>query len=176
MSNQNNKYIAVLWGIAILVIIGAVAYTLLEALKQIAPIIASIIAGSFAIAGAVLKYALEVEKTAEIKRMEMMQDNYKTILSKVSQYIKSKGTDADALSSAHLESWVVGSPKVVELTQEFMDHRTNIRLKKLLQQMRKDVGLIDKDLGKINLLAFTTDRGGILDIENVGDGQANKAN
>ena len=169
MNNPNNKYIVILWGIAILVIIGAVAYTLLEALKTIAPIIASIIAGSFAIAGAVLKYALEVEKSAEIKRMELMQENYKNILNKIAQYIKSKGTDADALSSAHLESWVVGSPEVIKLTQNFMDKRSNLRLKSLLQQMRKDIGLTDKDLQKLQLLAFTREQGGVLEEESKGN-------
>ena len=131
MNSENNRAIVALWVIAIILIIGAVAYTLLETLKAIVPVIGAIIAGAFAIAGAILKYALEVEKAAEIKRKELMQDNYKSILSKLSTFIKSKGTDEEPLGSAHLESWVVASPKVIELTQKFMEKQSDLRLKNL---------------------------------------------
>ena len=76
-----------------------------------------------------------------------MRANYSRVLQHIGNAIRQG--DSDQFSAAHLESWVVGSEKVVRATQAFLIAKTEdekkIALSTLVRQMRSDVGLSEVD-------------------------------
>ncbi len=152
---KNSNFLIVVLSILAVISVFIAVYSFLAVLEQVTLIVTSIITGTFTIAVAIIRYALEVERNAELKRIELMQENYKNIIYSLKEYIRNNGSDNDALKTVYLESWIAGSEDVVIKIKSFMDKRSKQNLKNVLLQMRKDVGLHDEKLLDVPINDFT---------------------
>lgn len=141
---------AILAGVFLLVAVGAAAYGLLVIAEAAADVIVAVITASATLFAAVFGYVFqrlkELELAAVQRRQELelqerntKQENYKRVLEELAPFLRNPREEADAFTTAHLLTWVVGSPKVVMLTGELMTARNSGTLDNLLFAMRQDL-------------------------------------
>lgn len=128
--------IAILWIIVVALVIWAV-YKTLAAVADYAP---AIIAALATIYVALLNHALTEQRELRLQQQKEKQKNYEKLLSAMAGFIRNP-RDRDAWDSIHLYSWVIGSEGVIKYAQEFTEKKDEESLKKLLNEMREDVGL-----------------------------------
>ena len=147
MEQRKNFALGIAWAI----MVGAIACTITLALSQtIAELIklgAAIIGAASIIMVAILNHTTAVIRAEESEKRRAKQENYRRVVKRLANYVRSQRNDKDLFECAHLETWVYGSTQVVELAQDFMAEGGNDRIKELLLAMRKDIGL---DLGGLN--------------------------
>ena|ERR1051326_4047798 len=102
------------WTIALLVVIGATVYALFMAVDNITRVAVAVIGAAAIVVGAIINHALAVQREQEAERRRLLQQNYASILERVSKYVRSNRKDEDSLESAHLFSWIVASPRVID--------------------------------------------------------------
>jgi len=140
MSRQDWAII-ILWGLAIAIIFVAAAVGLKSAVENVTKIIAAVIGAVALVVSAIVTHALNQAREFQFEKYKQRQSNYATLLTQVEAFVQKKEHGQDALDSAHLYSWVVGSEEVIRATQKFLENATQQSLKDLLVAMRKDVGL-----------------------------------
>jgi len=149
--------IALLWA-AILIVIGLVVrYALGPLLQATAQVLAAVVSAMAIILGGILTHAFTQIREQDLAQRKTQQENYKTLLAKIDQVIRTPNSPNDEFVKVHLESWVVGSAEVIQYTRELLDSTTPEKRKEALEQllkaMRKDVGLssTEQHLGNIFL-------------------------
>jgi hypothetical protein len=128
--------IGALWIVCVLSVLWAI-YTALRLAEAILP---AIVAGFATLMAAILTHAFTQAREYDLKRRQLMQENYRQIIEMIAPYVRKPQESKDQLDTAHLLSWVVGSYEVLHATQKFVDDPDTDRLADLLAAMRHDVG------------------------------------
>jgi Flp pilus assembly protein TadB len=135
----------VLWVIvcaAMALVVSGVIYIAADILTETMKVVVGTVG---ALIAAIFSHALAQARELEQKRQQAMQSNYEKLLERISSAIRSGDDPDDAFSTAHLQSWVFGTPEVVRKTQEILKatdkEGRKAALRALVQAMRKDVGL-----------------------------------
>ena len=84
------------------------------------------------------------ERDQRLSQRQRQQENYKSMLNDIDKVIRDPKHVGDQFSKIYLESWVVGSPDVIQAARSFLEATQNTRvgaLQNLLSAMRKDLGL-----------------------------------
>jgi hypothetical protein len=147
--------IVVLWA-TILFVIGLVAVNALEPLVQAAgQVFAAVVSGGALLLGGILTHTLTQFREQRLSQRQRMQENYAKLLEKVGTIIRDPENLSDDFSTIHLESWVVGSPQVIQKTKELLnatdEGARKAALQALVYAMRADMGLqtTNETLGKV---------------------------
>lgn len=162
----------ILAAILLLTAIGAAAYGLIVLVDAGKEILVAVIAAAASLLSAVFAYvfqrnkelelaavqkdrelelaAVHQEKELAVIQRKTMQDNYARVLDRLAPYIRNPSHNGDDFTTAHLFTWVVGSPEVVALTSRFMRERTPDSLDALLLAMRKDLALETRPLREVS--------------------------
>jgi DNA topoisomerase VI subunit B len=113
-------------------------------------ILAAIIAAAAVVIGGILTHYLTQRREQENEQKRALMTNYIEILDRIDKLIRERGKN-DNFSNIHLQTWVVGSPAVVEKSKALLkaargEPKTDLRaaLEGLVKAMRKDVGLQDE--------------------------------
>lgn len=109
------------WGLALLVGGGAVLYAMVTLSDNIVKLAVAVLAAAAGIATAIVAHSLNRLREIEAEQRRRKEENYKSILALVGQYVRNPKDHRDAMASANLGSWIVGSEDVVRLTIEFLD-------------------------------------------------------
>jgi hypothetical protein len=133
--------IAALWTVVLAVTVIAAIYSIRFAADAAAKTMVSIIGAAGVLLGAILTHALAAFREQQLELQKQRQINYAALIEKMAPFVRAPKSQIDIFTTAHLYSWVVGSPAVVEMTAEFIKNRSESNLKSLLLEMRKDVGL-----------------------------------
>lgn len=118
-------------------------------------ILAAIISAAALIFGGILTHYFTQIREQGITQQRRMQENYLELLDIIDVIIRKPDAPNDDFSKIHLQSWVVGSPRVIQFTSDLLEQRDPLErkatLEKLLKEMRKDLGLsrTTKKLGPI---------------------------
>jgi hypothetical protein len=137
--------IIVLWAVIVLVI-ALVAYNAPVPLIQAAgQVFAAVVSGGALLLGGILTHTLTQMREQRLIQRQRMQDNYAKLLAKIGDVIRKPENPSDEFSTIHLESWVVGSPEVIQETKNLLAANTDQSRKDALQAlvyaMRRDTGL-----------------------------------
>ncbi|MDC8012932.1 hypothetical protein [Tahibacter soli] len=114
------------WGLALLVGGGAVLYAMVTLSDNIVKLAVAVLAAAAGIATAIVAHSLNRVREIEAEQRRRKEENYKSILALVGQYVRNPKGHRDAMASANLGSWIVGSKEVVRLTIEFLDPYSQI--------------------------------------------------
>jgi hypothetical protein len=136
----------------LLTAVGAAAYGLIVLTNVAKEILVAVIAAAASLLSAVFAYVFQRNKELELASVQRdreleiiqrktMQENYTRVLEKLAPYVRNPNQGGDDFTTAHLFTWVVGSPKVVGLTSLFIHERTPENLDALLLAMRSDLAL-----------------------------------
>ena len=154
---KNGSFMSiVVWLVGLIVLAIVIFYITLEFVKVIDTIAATIVSATVPLLVILLKFSLGLAQSAEEKRIALKHQNYGLIVEKITKYVTSNGAEYKEMASAHLESWVVGSPQVIMKTVDFMKKRDTESLKSLLLQMRNEVGLVNDNLDHTNIEVLTS--------------------
>jgi len=140
-----------LWAVVIAVALGAVIYGIRSEFDAISKIMVAVIGATAVLLGAILTHVLAVDREQQQTLQRRKQENYAALVAKLTPFVRDPGRQLDDLTNVYLDSWVVGSPEVIERTASFMSKRTPSNLVALLGAMRRDIGLpeIDVELGPV---------------------------
>jgi hypothetical protein len=135
MGNEN-RAILLLWAVCIFVI----AWAGYEAFRLAQVILPTLVAGFATLLTAILTHALTQAREYELKRRQLMQENYRQIVELITPFIRNPGLSRDQLDTARMLSWVVGTQSVITATQQFVNQPNTDTLADLLAAMRADIG------------------------------------
>ena len=139
------------WALILIIVVGSVIYAFVASLDNITKLAVAVVGVGGAILGALVNHSLTLQREQEAERRRMMQQNYSVLLDRICKYVRNNRKDEDALDSAHLYSWIVGTSYVIRETVEFMDNPSTSNLRQLLMTMREDIGLSTHDLTAVEL-------------------------
>jgi hypothetical protein len=138
--------------LTILGILGGIAYIAIQFASWIGgqpQVFAAIVSAGALLAGAVLTHYFTQRREQQNEQQRALRDNYMAILDRLDKQIRGAGADDD-FSNIHLQTWVVGSPKVIEMTKNVLKaargeegFELRATLEGLANAMRKDVGLAE---------------------------------
>ncbi len=133
-----------LW--VLLLVVGAALWQNLgSVIDAIGDVAAAFISALAVLIGAILTHALTQLREQNNAQLFEKQRNYLKLLDRIDDVIRRPEAVSDSFSKAHLESWVVGSPEVVKLTQSLLEseekEQKRTAIVSLLAQMRTEVGL-----------------------------------
>jgi hypothetical protein len=149
---MRNRLSIVLGIVFAIIAIAATCYGLVVLTDAVVKMAVAVIAGTAGIMAAILTHTFQQMREHEMERLHRMRElemerlhqkekNYALIIERLGEYLREPEAKGDYFTSAHLLTWVVGSPEVVKLTLEFMTARNPETLKRLLIQMRSDLNL-----------------------------------
>jgi hypothetical protein len=140
-----------LWAVMILIAVSAVIYGLKTNFDAISKIMVAVIGGAAVLLGAILTHVLAVFREQQQALQRQKQENYKTLVEKLTPFVRNPKRQIDEFTATYLESWMIGDPAVVRMAAQFMLTPGEVELKDLLNSMRRDIGLqeSDADLGPI---------------------------
>jgi len=133
--------IAILWAIAVVVLIGASIIGFRSTVENVTKIIVAVIGAVALVISAIVTHVLNQVRELQFEQQKQRQANYGALLNQVASFVREAQNGRDPLDSAHLYSWVVGSEEVIGATQQFVKDASDINLRSLLVAMRQDVGL-----------------------------------
>lgn len=136
---MRNKLGLLLWIVFALIAVAATFYGLVILTDAVVKMAVAVIAAAAGIMTAILTHTLQQMREQDMERLRKKQENYALIIGKLGAYLRNPEENGDDFTSAHLLSWVVGSPEVVKLTLQFMGAKNVDTLNKLLMQMRSDL-------------------------------------
>jgi hypothetical protein len=133
--------IALLWMVFTLVAVAAAYYGFVVLTDAVAKMALAVIAAAAGIMTAIVTHTLQQMREREMERLRKRQENYVQIVERLGAYLRDPEQKGDDFMSAHLLTWVLGSPEVVNLTLEFMAKQDDLTLNRLLIQMRSDLNM-----------------------------------
>lgn len=127
-------------GISWIIVVGVIVWAGYQTISTLADYAPAIIAALATIYVALLNHSMTSQRELNLQRQKEKQKNYEKLLSAMAGFIRDP-SDRDAWDSIHLYSWVIGSEGVIRKAQEFTYRNDEESLKRLLDEMRIDVGL-----------------------------------
>lgn len=130
----------------------AAAYGVVVLLGTAKEILVAVIAAAATLLSAIFGYLFQRTKELELawlhrkqelefQQRRVTQENYGRIIQGLASFIRNPKQSADDFATAHLFTWVTGSPEVVLLTLEFIEQPNPSILDRLLLEMRRDLSL-----------------------------------
>lgn len=118
-------------------------------IRAVGDVVAAIISALAVFIGAILTHALTQIREQRDRQLMEKQRNYLQLVNQLNEIIRNPHAPSDRFSTVHLESWVVGSPEIVKLTQSLLETKNREQrrkaVKNLLAKMRTEVGLAKLD-------------------------------
>lgn len=120
-----------------------------EILSALGQTLVAVLSGAVTLLVAVLTHVFAQLRDQENQARQALRENYMEILGEIGSLIRDQAAN-DRFSGVHLKTRVVGSKKVIEESTALIDAASNQEdrrdaLIKLIQAMRKDVGLKEID-------------------------------
>jgi hypothetical protein len=162
------------WGMLLLIYITvviialAVIYGITTVVQQVTDVMVEVIAAAATIIGAIVTHALTAireqnlqqqryaaqqkleeeryKKQQKLEQQRQKQSNYAQLIRLIGPYVRYPERIRDELDTAHLLSWVYGSPDVVMKTVAFKRDITDRKVLELLRAIRDDVGVQKLDI------------------------------
>lgn len=132
---------AILWAIAVVVLIGASIIGFRSTVENVTKIIVAVIGAVALVISAIVTHVLNQVRELQFEQQKQRQANYGELLRQLAGFVREARDGRDTLDTSRLYSWVVGSEEVIEATQQFVKEVSDINLRNLLVAMRQDVGL-----------------------------------
>lgn len=141
MDNDDRAVVGI-WAVVLILAAWAGIYAVTSSLDAVTKVMVAVVGGAAVLLGAILTHALTSLREQKIELQRQRQTNYGILADRLVPFVRAPER-SDELTQAHLYSWVVGSPEVIDCTGRFVKTRSEDNLRALLVAMRRDIGLVE---------------------------------